>query len=44
MQGSLGVKTWMSKSIERVSVFKQHIWDQSQVTTVWDTGETGDIN
>ena len=22
----------------------QHIWDQSQVTTVWNTGETGDIH
>ena len=25
-------------------MFKLHIRDQSQVTTVWNTGETGDIN
>ena len=40
-RGCLKMKTWMSKSIERRSMFMLHVWDQ--VTLVWNTRETGDI-
>ena len=36
--------TWISIVIERVCLFQIHFWDQSHITMVWNTGETGEID
>ena len=42
--GRSTVEAWISNVIKRVCLFQIHFWDQSHVTIVWNTRETGDIN
>ena len=41
---SFNNEAWLSDVIEREFLFQVHFWDQSHVTIVWNTRETGDIN